>query len=159
MDDVGSGFEPLPNGTYIVEIVGGEAREAGDSAKNPGAWYGALEMDVKSPADFEGRKLFTNFNIVPTSLFTLKQLAVASGIDTDAISDSLGDDFPDEPDLLPHQTEAAKAFVEAVIEAVQGSMVKVLNKQKPYDGEMRNNVKKIMAVSDEDAESLSLLPD
>lgn len=156
MDDVGSGFEALPNGTYVVEIVGGEARAAGENAKNPGAWYGALEMDVKSPQEHEGRKFFTNFNIVPTALFTLQQLAVSCELDLDAISDDLPD-FPgeEEGDVTG---EAAKAFVEAVIEASLNKLVKVTNKQKPYEGEMRNNIKKIAPVTDEDAESLSLLP-
>jgi hypothetical protein len=159
MDDVGGGFEALPGGTYIVEIVGGEPRQAGESAKNPDAWYGALEMDVKSPVEHEGRKLFTNFNVVPTSLFTLAQLAAACDFSTDEISEELGDDFPDQPDLLPWQTDAARAFVEAIIGTCKGHLVKVRNQPKEYQGEMRNNVKKISPVSEEDQESLSLLPD
>jgi hypothetical protein len=158
MDDVSDGFEALPGGTYICEIVGGEPRQAGESAKNPDAWYGALEFDVLSPEEAKGRKLFTNVNLLDNSLFTLAQLCHSTGVTADEVSDAIGDDFEDD-ERGAAWGDGAKAFLEELIERVTGAKVKVLNRPKKYEGEMRNNVRRISPLSEEDAENMSLLPD
>ena len=158
MDDVSTGFEALPNGTYVVEIMGGEARQAGESAKNPEAWYGNLELEVKSPADFEGRKMFVNVNLLDNALFTLAQLLAATGVESDEISDVIGDDFDDD-ERGAAWGDAAEAYLQELFVRVTGKLIKVQNKQRKYDGEMVNNVKRIIPLADEDAENLSLMPD
>jgi len=73
-------FEPLPAGQYHVTIADWEPRESGEEAKYPGKFYVNIEMVVQD-GPYEDRKIWTNVNLLPTALFTLKGIAQAAGIE------------------------------------------------------------------------------
>jgi hypothetical protein len=88
-------FEPLPAGQYHVIITDWEPRPAGPEAKNPGKYYVNIEMTVQS-GPFEDRKIWTNVNLNPTALFTLKGIAQAADLETQLDGlESEDEDFAD----------------------------------------------------------------
>lgn len=60
------GFEPIPKGTYTVEVVNVDERET-KGGKNPGSPMLAWEFQVVDDEDYEGRKLWHNTVITEKS--------------------------------------------------------------------------------------------
>ena len=63
--------EAKPNGWYHVAVSDVEVKKAGEKAKNPGAEYWQYELTIQS-GELTGRKFWTNANLMPNALFTLK---------------------------------------------------------------------------------------
>lgn len=127
-----SNFDPIPAGTYIAKVTDGELRESGPNSKNPGSQYINWEFTIQD-GDYAGRKQWTNTSLLPQALFALKDLLAATGkfnVDGDL-------DFD--------------------IEDVIGSDVKIVVKQKRFDDELRNEVKRVKPLGDDEGDS-SLLP-
>jgi hypothetical protein len=144
MNDVSDGFEAVPAGTYIAEIRSTTAQQAGDNAKNPGSWYAKVTFAILSPEEYKGKFLFNNASLLPQALFTLKNLAVATGLQQE-VNDI---DAEDEED-----------FIEQLGELINGSKLKLTVIQKPYEGDVVNNIKRMRALDSEDEDALAMMPD
>ena len=90
-DTSSSDFEVLPAGKYYVKATGGELRESGPNANNPGAQYINWEFTVQEGPQ-EGRKVWTNTSLLPHALFSLKNLLSAVGKETSGSLDFEIDD-------------------------------------------------------------------
>ena len=120
-------YEALPAGRYEVVISNSEIRQAGPYAKHPGADYVWWELTITS-GQFKSRKVYYNTTLVPTALFGLKNLLVATGRHTRTELDS--QDF----DL--NITD----YIGVELAAVVGV--------KTYQGELQNTVKRVYAADD-----------
>lgn len=130
-----SDFDVLPSGSYQARITDGEIRESGPNAKNPGSQYINWEFTI-SEGEFEGRKQWTNTSLLPQALFGLKGLLKATGqFDDDEIEGEMNFEIDD----------------------VIGSEVTIVVGQKMYDGEKRNEVKRVKPAG-ESKDSGSLMP-
>jgi hypothetical protein len=69
-------LEPIPAGWYKVTISDGDLK-ASKSEKNHGKPYYSLERTVNEPAEFEGRKVFTNVMLFEGALYSAAQLLKA----------------------------------------------------------------------------------
>lgn len=74
-------FEPIPAGKYVLQVADAEVRET----KSGTGEYIWAELEVVG-SDFEGRKIFTNFNIkndnekaVEIGMQQLKSMMLAAG--------------------------------------------------------------------------------
>jgi hypothetical protein len=137
--DVKDTFDLLPSATYVAKVTDGEMREAGPQAKNPGADMINWEFTVQR-GDHEGRKQWYNTVLVEAALGMLKNLLGACSKDGQPLFDDLDGDLDFD------------------IDTVVGSDVKIVVGQRPYEGEMRNYVKRIKALTDEDIAEETLLP-
>lgn len=127
-------FSPIPPGVYTALVTDGELREAGPNAKHPGSQYINWEFTIQDEPHV-GRKQWMNTSLVPDALFGLKDLLAATG--KFEVDGELDFDIAD----------------------VIGSEVKIKVKTKTYDGELQNEVKRVMsASSDEGTSGSSLLP-
>lgn len=110
--------EPLEEGMYLLQIA--EAQEKISSTGNPMI---SVTYDVISTHEGEevpgGRKIWDNYSLQAQALFKLKELLSALGIDTAAVVEM------EVSDLVGQQV-----------------MAKVI--QEPYNGELRNRIKKIV---------------
>lgn len=143
------GFEVLPAGKYLVKVTDGELLEAGPNAKHPGSEYINWELTIQS-GDYENRHLWTNTSIshgsCPCSnestfnkaLGTLKQMLKNSGKYTD-------------------KQLNAKTFSFEIDDLIGADFVAVVV-QRPYEGEMRNSVKRLRPAGDIETAETSLLP-
>lgn len=137
--DVEDGFKPIPAGTYRARVTDGELRESGPNSKNPGSEYINWEFTI-SHGDFEGRKQWLNTSLLPHALFGLKGLIAATGKFTD--EELASDDFDfDINELLEGNPE-----------------VMIVVNQSEYEGETRNNVKRVKPVTSAAEVEESLLP-
>jgi len=93
LDEVESGFEPLPAGNYPVRISKVEQRHGKEAP------YLAWEFTI-TEGEYQGRKLFTNTSLAPQSLWNLKRLLVAAGFEWE-------DDGFDTEDTLGCELEVA----------------------------------------------------
>jgi len=114
-------FEAIPKGTYKAKITDGEIRESGPNAKNPGAQYINWEFTIQE-GEYTSRKQWLNTSLLPQALFSLKGLLEATGRFT---QDQLDGDLDFE------------------IEDVLGSDVVIVVNTREYEGEMRNDVKRV----------------
>lgn len=137
LSGVTSDFEPIPSGKYRCKITDGEIKEAGPNAKFPGSEMILWELTVQQ-GDYEGRKVFSNTTLLPHALFGLHNMLLATG-------------KWDKEDLDVEDFDFE-------IDQVVGSDVIALVVQQLYDGEMRNSVKRLRPVSEEDLADSSLLP-
>lgn len=76
-----SDFDIVPAGKYHAKVTGGEMKESGPNANNPGAQYINWEFTIQEGAQ-EGRKAWTNTSLLPHALFSLKNLLSAVGFET-----------------------------------------------------------------------------
>ena len=81
-----SDFDLIPAGKYHAKVTGGEMKESGPNANNPGAQYINWEFTIQEGAQ-EGRKVWTNTSLLPHALFSLKNLLSAVGFETSASLD------------------------------------------------------------------------
>lgn len=79
-----SGFEPMPKGDYLIRCEKAEVKETRDGTGQ----FISCEMSVMGPQEYEGRKVFTNFNIknkseqaVEIGLSQLKSFMECSKVD------------------------------------------------------------------------------
>lgn len=129
-------FDAIPAGTYAAKVTDGEIRESGENAKNPGAQYINWEFTIQE-GEYQGRKQWMNTSLLPQALFGLKGLLAATGrFSSDQIDGDL--DFE--------------------IEQVLGSDVKIVVRQKQYQGETQNEVKRVKAIGEPSEMESSLLP-
>jgi hypothetical protein len=136
LTDVESGgFDPIPAGSYQAKVTDGEIRESGPNAKNPGAEYINWEFTIQG-GEFDGRKQWQNTSLLPQALFSVKGLLEATGRFT---ADQLNGDLDFE------------------IEDVLGADVTIVVRQREWDNETRNEVKRVKAAG-ETASDSSLLP-
>ncbi len=125
-------FDPLPSGRYLAKVSDGEIKESGPTAKHPGSQYINWEFTIQE-GDFAGRHLWTNTVIghgscecgdfKPNSLGSLKQLLKALDYDT---TKGVKFDIPD----------------------VVGKDVALVVVQREYQGEARNDVKRILPANE-----------
>lgn len=77
-----SGFDPLPEDTYVCSLVAVEVREGG---KGP---YWSWEFDVAF-GDMQNRKLWVNTSLADNAQWKLKEVFDAFGVGTDTDTDEL----------------------------------------------------------------------
>lgn len=126
-------FPVMPAGTYAAKVTDGELREAGPNAKHPGSEYINWEFTIQD-GEYQGRKVWQNTSLIPEALVGLKGLLSATGkFDVDAELDF-------------------------EIEDVIGADVAVVVRQREYQGEMQNEVRRVKPLSDANTGDSSLLP-
>lgn len=127
-------FDPIPAGSYICTIYSHEIKEASEKAKNPGSEYINWELVIQE-GDHADRHLWAMTTLLPDNLASLKELLLASGrFSEEQLESPNGFDF--EP------------------EDVYGATVMAVVGIQKYQGEDRNNVRRIRPVSIDRAESL-----
>jgi len=139
-------FEALPANRYILKVTDYEMREVKNDGKVPKGtpminWEFTVQADRSGDTKYQNRKVWMNCVIHERSLFNLKALLRASG----AIPE---DQLNGELDFEP--------------EDILGSEIIGVVSQREYppgSGEMTNDVKRTMALSDADREAAQeLLP-
>ena len=127
---VSLGYDPIPPGEYVARITGAEEGETGPNAKDPGAPKITWELTV-SEGEHIGRKLFRVTTFSQKAKWVLMELLIATGkFDETALQGSGWD---------------------ADTSALIGSEVKVqVSIDSSFDGNPRNQVKKISAITAED---------
>lgn len=94
--EIEDSFEPLPEGSYSVEIARVELRESKSSEHNYLNW----EMDVLDD-EYEGRKLWMITSLSPKALFRLKEVFVNLGIIEE--DEELELEWDDDVDITPKE--------------------------------------------------------
>lgn len=130
------GFDPIPNGTYLAKVTDAEIRESGPAAKNPGAQYINWEFTIQE-GEHQGRRQWLNTSLLPQALFGLKGLLAATG---------------------KYTQEQIDAELDFELEDVFGSDVKIVVSTREYDGEKRNEVKRVKPVGAPSEAEASMLP-
>jgi len=88
-------FDPIPAGRYHLKLTDGEWKEVGEQAKNAGADMYNAEFTVQD-GEFQGRKVWTNFLFIDSSVWRIKQFLEATGKFTDdQLAGELDVDFQD----------------------------------------------------------------
>lgn len=82
-------FEALPEDRYSVECVDAKLAESKAGKPKITAQFKVLE------GDYENRRLFNDFSLVPKALFNLKNYFVAAGLDMEGEID-----FDDIPEMM-----------------------------------------------------------
>jgi hypothetical protein len=131
-----SDFEPIPSGTYAARVTDGEIRESGPTAKNPGAQYINWEFTIQE-GEHESRKQWMNTSLLPQALFGLKGLLAATG---------------------RYTQEQIDGELDFDIDEVVGSQVKIVVAQRTYEGELRNEVKRVKPMGAPSEAESTLLP-
>lgn len=85
-------FEPVPPGTYTLEIKEVEEKQGTKAA------YLNIKFEIVDDEDYAGRKVFEMVSLSPDALWKLKELTEALGLD-------ITDEF-DTEDLLGETCEA-----------------------------------------------------
>jgi opacity protein-like surface antigen len=129
-------YDAIPGGTYAAKVTDGEIRESGPNAKNPGANYINWEFTIQE-GEHQGRKQWMNTSLLPQALFGLKGLLAATGRFSE---DRLNGDLDFE------------------IDEVLGADVKIVVRQKQYEGDTQNEVKRVKPVGAPSEAESSLLP-
>lgn len=100
-------FSVLPAGKYVADISAFSEKEASSESKNPGARLLRWEFTVSEGQEYENRKVWDNQVCVSSTMWKIKALFAAAGLDTQKISfDSedkeffLGEDLIDMDDLV-----------------------------------------------------------
>lgn len=73
---VNTSFTPVPDNTYEIALKG---KKVGPSKNSPGEFSFTLELEIQTPEDFAGRKLFYSGSLQGQALFGLKRALVALG--------------------------------------------------------------------------------
>lgn len=138
-----AGFEAIPAGRYLARITDGEIRTSqSEGAKHPGSEYISWEFTI-SEGEYAGRKQWLNTPLshgtcdcdkwTPNALIGLKGLLTASGKFKDA--------------------QLAKSL-NFEIEDLLGSEVILIVRVRQYQGEDRNEVKRVRTATPEAKEAL-----
>ena len=145
-------FELLPSGKYPATITDGEIRQSGEDSKHPDSFYVSWEFTISEPSEYVGRKQWQNTGLLHYDheeevgcecdeeekfnkwVGGTVRLAELAGIDT-----SQEDYEFDVDDFL-------------------GTPVTLVVGQRPYDGEMRNEVKRVRPAGDTAGAASSMLP-
>ena len=131
-------FEPIPAGTYPAKITDGEMVEVRNQGRLPAGTPGVNWEFTIQGGEYDGRKVWMNTWIAESTMPGLKALLEASGRFT------------------PEQLDGDLDFE---IEDLIGSDVLVVVRQRLYQGEMRNDVRRVKSISGEEAPTAtSLLP-
>jgi hypothetical protein len=137
-------FSAIPAGRYIAKVTDFEMRETKDKPDNklPAGtpminWEFTIESSTTGDTQFANRKVWMNTIIHEKVLFQLKGLLRATGAYTQEQLDG-------EIDFEPSD--------------VLGATLAVVVTQREYQGEMRNDVRRVRALSEEDTAEASLLP-
>ena len=119
--NVSDSFEPLPDGKYecILSEVEAKKSQKGDD-------YLAFTFTLTD--EFEGRKAWRNFSLLPQSLWAIKGALVALGVDRDDLSGSM---------TLESLIELCTSMV--------GSACRLELTIREWNGKLQNDVKKVMA--------------
>lgn len=139
--DVKDTFELIPSGTYQAKVTDGEMRQAGENAKNPGADMINWEFTIQK-GDHENRKQWINTVLVENALGILKSFLGALSKDG-------------RPMFTQEQLDGDLDFD---IDDCLGADCKIVVGQRTYEGELRNYVKRVKALTEEDIAEDSLLP-
>jgi hypothetical protein len=134
-------FEALPAGRYVLKVSDYEMREVKNDGKVPKGtpminWEFTVQSDRSGDTKYANRKVWMNTVIHERSLFNLKGLLRASGVFTAEQLDGELDFEPDE---------------------IVGCEVIGVVAQREYNGDMVNDVKRIIPVGERE-EASSLLP-
>lgn len=118
---VSDSFEPLPDGKYacVLSEVEAKVSQKGDD-------YLAFTFTLTD--EYEGRKAWRNFSLLPQSLWAIKAALVALGVDREDLSGSM--------------------TLEGLIELCQsmiGSACTLELTTREWNGKFQNDVKKVMA--------------
>lgn len=111
-------FEPIPEGTYEGVLTEWEQR----TSKN-GDPYIACTFTMAG--DYEGRKVWHNFSLLPQSLWALKSALVAMGVDRNEL--------------------AGEIDIEEVLSGCIGNPVSLELEIREWNGKFNNSVKKLVA--------------
>lgn len=125
--DVEGSFEPLPEGTYEVEVERVEVRESNSSDNDYLNW----ELTVQDE-EYEGRKLWMITSLSERALFRLKDVFVA--LDVIEEDDELEIEWDDDVDVTPKE---GPQVIEPELAGLFGSAI-VTN--EVYEGKERNRV-------------------
>jgi hypothetical protein len=140
-------FEILPTGTYVSTISNLTTRYASEQAKNPGALILRWEFEV-TEGEYANRKVFDNQTCATDSMWKVKALLDAVGLDTTSLSYDpdeftfYNDDDAIDMDELIGETVALKVGVRPAR--------KDPNTGKDYDKQNRVNAFYAHEASDED---------
>jgi hypothetical protein len=78
-----SSFDPIPDGTYVVKLLGVDG-----SREGPSGPYWSWEFEVRDE-EYLGRKLWTNTSLSEKAAWKLKEAFDAFGADLDTDTDEL----------------------------------------------------------------------
>lgn len=137
-----SGFDNLPAGTYNAVIYDSEVREAGDDAKYPGNQYISWELNITEDG-YEGRKLWYTTSLATTPKALENRTKVLSMLLGFLKACGYTDEELNAPDF------------ELDPEDLYGTPVKIVVGIRKWNGEERNNVKRVMP-ADADASASDL---
>tara|TARA_Y100000034_G_scaffold126429_1_gene177647 strand:+ start:884 stop:1285 length:402 start_codon:yes stop_codon:yes gene_type:complete len=121
--DSSTGFDPIPEDRYLLEVVGMEERVSGSGNPLISTRFKVVE------GDHEGRNVFTNFVLTPNSLWNLRGFLEACGLE----------------DLVSGETDTNE-----VIENAKGRAVSAYVKIREYQGKKSNDLSGWQASDDSD---------
>lgn len=123
-------FEAIPNGEYESELVDVKKDLVkGETAKNKGADRLNLQFKITEEGEWYNRRLFLGCTLVPESYFNIKGAALALG---------------DDPDVWEGEVDP-----EERVRSLIGNKCLVVNRQREYEGTMRDNVQTVKPLSQE----------
>ncbi len=120
--NVQDSFEPLPDGTYNAVLGEVEVRTS-----QKGDPY--LNFTFNLTDEYEGRKAWRNFSLLPQSLWSVKAAMVALGASRDELSGSF---------------ETPEDFAEYCSQYI-GQSCRIELAIKEFNGKFNNDVKKVMS--------------
>jgi hypothetical protein len=119
-------FDPIPAGTYDAKVTGGELKSTSGEGKLGKVPMINWEFTIQDE-EYVNRKVWMNTVIHETTLFNLKAL-LATG---------------------KFSEEDMAAELDFEIEDIIGEEVRVVVAQREYNGEVRNEVKRVKGMTDE----------
>lgn len=134
LKDVQTSGAPIGPGMFPVEVTKCELKQGKNAPHNP---YLGMELTVIDHEEFNGRKLFFNVGLTENSLWALKGSLLALGFDESSVDDEEGLD------------------VNEIIEEVVGQQAVAEVQLRPYNGEERDNVKRLLPYG---ADAVDMLP-
>jgi len=117
-------FTPIPDGTYAATLSGTKLVAEAKTSKQP---YIELSFTI-SEGEHVGRRQFRNLSLTPQALWAFKQAMVRLGADPSEFSGEL-------------ELEEVAALAANYV----GSPCRIAVAQREYNGEIRNDVKAILA--------------
>lgn len=100
-------FPVVDKGDYVATVTKGEYREAGSKgAEKSKADMEHVEFTIKHAAEdeddieFQGSKVFKNYNLGKDSLWSWKQLAKCAGVDPDTLEGPLDPEIVTAEDIV-----------------------------------------------------------
>lgn len=134
--DANEGFEPIPAGTYTVEVLDAEEGETSGEGKTPkGTPQMKFEFAVVDDPEWDGRKLWMNATFSPKAMGMTKAALRAMG--------ATDEDFAEGGELN------AETFIGAKCKAIVSIGT---NPKLPPPNNKNNNIKRLLPLSDEESE-------